>query len=264
MNEQIPGGTPPPVADDKPAPEPTPNPTSDLEARVNQMASSIETLSNALRQALETPAPEPPAPRAPEPTGDEYLDRLARQPRETITETASEAARRVAREDVGPMLNQVLDTAGRIVLNEKAQQIDQQFGTGVFQEEFTPILDKNLAELRKINPRATADPEAIQALVDRIKGQKLDVLIARREAHGKTMAEQRERGIKEIVSAIPSGGGRFQARSPRGGELPEGYDQFAREIEASTGEPMDKELFAKLHGAGNTIDDFLRVTKSST
>lgn len=263
MNEQITTSAPA----NEPAPTPTPVPEPDnrvgvLETQVSQMAEHIQSLTRSLQQALDTPVETPPPPK-PEPTGDEYLDRLARQPKETIAETAAETALRVARETMGPGLTQLFDTAGRLVLQEKRNEVDSQFGPGAFEAEFLPSLKQNLDQLRKVNPKAVADPDTVQALIDRIRGQKFDALVTRREAHGKAMADSKQKGLEEIVSAIPGGGGRFtmQKRGP-GAELPEDFDQFSRELTAATGTPIDKDEFARLHKAGNTIDDFLAAVKT--
>ncbi len=265
MQENIPGtpATPAPAAT-PPAPAAGAD-TAALQAQVAEMAKHIQTLTTNLNEAINTPAPEPaPAKPAPASKGevDAYLDRLASQPRETISEEAKQAAMAVVKEAVGPTLSRIFDFGGSLVMEREQARVDEEFGTGTFQELYAPALQRDLANLKRVNPEATANQETVRALVDRITGQQFSSLATRKEAAVKARNEARQKQAEELVSHIPQGGVRLRGRVGTGGglELPAEFDQFSREIAAATGEPIDRETFAKLYHAGNTIDDFLKAT----
>lgn len=268
MQENIPGASATPAT---PASEPTPQPAADtsaLQAQVAEMAKHIQTLTSNLNEAISMPAPaQEPARPAPASKGevDAYLDRLAAQPRETISEEAKQAAMAVVKEAVGPTLSRIFDFGGSLVMEREQARVDDEFGSGTFQELYAPALQRDLANLKRVNPEATANHETVRALVDRITGQQFSSLATRKEAAVKARSEARQKQAEELASHIPQGGVRLRGRVGAGGglELPAEFDQFSREISAATGEPIDRDTFAKLYHAGNTIDDFLKATGQS-
>ncbi len=237
-----------------------------LQSQMSEMARSVQSLTSSLAAAMEAPDPTPQPSAKPAPASksevDAFLDRLASQPRETIAEQAKEVAASVVREAMGPTLSRIFDFGGSLVLEQESSRVDGEFGAGTFQEIYAPQIQKDLANLRKVNPEAMANRETVRALVDRVTGQQFTALADRKGTHVKKQADRRAQELDEIVSHIPQGGKgglRLRGRGPAGTDLPDDFDSFAREISAQTGEPMDRDTFAKLYAAGNTIDDYLKA-----
>jgi hypothetical protein len=140
--------------------------------------------------------------------------------------------------------------------------VDSEFGTGAWNEIFKPQLDKDMAQLRQVNPSSLADPATVKALVDRqFGGQNFEKLVARRGQ----LEDGRMRGATNLV---PSGG-YPRLRSEAQNEVPGDVEGFLRDVEKATGENIDRKHYAKLYHTGResgpgrhrtSLLDYLRAT----
>jgi hypothetical protein len=226
--EGAPASTPPPA----PAPD---DRLARLEQLVAQLAGTVQEGVGVIGSLQRS--------QAPKPTTQEFLDKLATDPEGTIRAAARDEFKGVADEALTPAVMQVLETGSKYLLQQHQLEVDSQFGHGTWDELFKPQLDKDLAQLRGVNPTSVADPATIQALVDRLHGgENFQRLVDRRAE----LAKNSNRGLSNLVP----GGGAPRLRAPREDELPTDVEQFIRDTEKATGEEVDRKRFSKLYYTG--------------
>jgi hypothetical protein len=161
-----------------------------------------------------------------------------------IQRVARETFQRAADENLNPAVLQVLDTASRQLVDGHRFTVDQKFGIGTFDELFKPQIEKDMLQLRSANPRATADPATVEALVNRLYGgDNFEKLEERR----RNLETAHARGLTHLIPA----GGIPRLRAPLADELPTDVEQFLRDVERSTGELIDRKQYAKLYYSGH-------------
>lgn len=215
-----------------------------------------------LTQAIRDTAQRLVAPQAASVNPDEFLNEMASDPRGVMERVARETYQRQAGETLNPAVMQVLDMARQQLLREHELRVDGEFGTGTWNEVFKPQLDKDMEQLKQVNPRAIADPATVDALVNRqFGGGNFEKLVARRQA----VEDGRMRGATNLVPT----GGYPRLRSEAANEVPGDVEGFLRDVERSTGENIDRKNFAKLYHTGResgpgrhrtSLLDYLRAT----
>lgn len=229
----------PPEDPQQPAAQPQAPPQED---RLARLESAMVQLGETVREAAQRVTTLQP-PQAPQKPPDQYLNDLAADPQGTIQREARDAARAEADSRLGPALLQMIDTTSKQLLQGYQLKVDSEFGLGTFDEVFRPQLDKDLAQLRAINPQAMADANTIEALVNRLYGgDNFHRLSERRQGLEKAAS----RGINHLLPT----GGVPRLRQVTGDELPADVEQTLREIEKNTGEDIDRKKYAKLYYSG--------------
>jgi len=252
---------------ESPSPEPPPQPVIQqqnqtdlrfdrLEQAMGQLAGVVQDAANRLTQAPQ---------QAPPKTSDEFLNELASDPQGVIQRVAAETFRRTANETLNPAVLKVLDTSRTQLIERQKEKVDGDFGEGTFDEVFKPQLDKDLDQLRQVNPSAMADPATVEALVSRLYGGDNFPLLLERRANLEKSARMGGRS-----HMLPSGGvPRLRGAADPTTEIPPDAEQFLREVERNTGEAIDRKQYAKLYHTGvetgpgrhrTTIIDFLKAT----
>jgi hypothetical protein len=244
-----------PVQPETPAPPPQDNRMDRLEQAMAQLTDTVRDAANRLTQAPASPAPR---------TNEEFLNDLAASPQEVIRREAAFAARQVASEHLNPAVLQVLDNGNTTLMHEHEMRIDQEFGEGTYKEVFAPQLEKDISQLRQVNPRAIADRGTIDALVNRLYGgENFPMLVERRQRLEKTA------GMRGLSHLIPGGGvPRLRVGNPAE-ETPPDVEGQLQNWEKTTGERIDRKHFAKLYHTGQDsgpgrhrtgLQDYLDVT----
>lgn len=218
-----------------PAPAPADARLDRLEQAMGQLADTVRDAANRLTQAPTAPPVQKP---------DEFLNDLAANPQEVIRREAAFAARQVGQEQ-NPVLMNVLSASNQHLMNLHRQKVDGELGEGTFDELFLPQLNKDVAQLKSINPQAIADPATLEALVNRLYGgDNFPVLMERRRNLEETA---RVRGVSHL---LPSGGvPRLRAGNPQE-EIHPDAELFLREVEKATGENVDRKTYTKLYHTG--------------
>ena len=255
MDDPILNDAPPPQAPPQPA---APAPDMRIDRLENAMAELTMTVRDAATRLTQAPQQAPPR------SNEDFLNDLASDPQGVIQRVAADTFRRAAAETLNPAVMQVLDTASTQLLTGHQQRVDYEFGEGTFDEVFRPQLEKDLAQLKQVNPRAMADPATMDALVNRLYGgENFNVLLERRQGLEKSA---KARGLSHV---IPSGGvPRLRSNMNAEAEIPPDAELFLREVERSTGENIDRKNYAKLYHTGvetgpgrhrTTVVDYLKA-----
>jgi len=228
-----------------------------LEAAMSQLTATVADAANRLT------APAQHAPAAPIPA-EEFLNELSANPQGVIQREATLAFQRAADATLNPAVLRVLETGSQQLLERHQEQVDSRFGEGTFAELYRPQLDKDMAQLRLANPGATADPATVAALVDRVSGANVEVLMERRRGLEGTA---RNKGMSHL---LPSGGiPRLRASKNLQEEIPDDAEQFLLDVEKATGEQIDRKAYTKLYHTGKesgpgrhrtSVLDFLKAT----
>jgi len=251
-----------PILSNEPAPAAAQAPPQ-ADNRMDRLESAMAQLTDTVRDAASALRSSPPQ-QGPQQTPDEFMNDLAANPQGTIERVATRAAQAMAAQQLNPAVLQVLDTANAQLMNGHRQKVDSELGDGTFDEIFKPQLDKDIAQLRQINPKAVADPATLEALVNRLYGgDNFPVLMDRRRTLEKTA---QVRGLSHL---LPSGGvPRLRVGNPLE-EIPPDAETFLRDVEKSTGENVDRKHFAKLYHTGvdsgpgrhrTSLIDYLKAT----
>ena len=247
MNDQI--LSDPPQIQQPPAPDPVAEASRVSQEnaatyRMDRLENAMAELTNVVRdvgQKLVMPQAPPPK------DASEFLNDLASDPQGVIRREVAAQAGQMISQQMNPTMLQVLDTQKDYLLRHHQQTIDQRFGEGTFEEIYKPTLSSELSQLRSVNPHAMASPEVMDALVNKIGGQKYDDL-RQREAAVEKYA--RQRGLSHL---LPGGG----IPRLRGGgadpEVPEDVEQFLRGVEKQTGETIDRKRYAKNYHSGREV-----------
>lgn len=245
-----------PNGDATPTPPPAPpaeNPeVVALRSQVSSLGQQVSQLVGGLQQLLNTPAPEPPRPPKAAPAPSDALNELAADPYKFVKTATQEEIESALSSRVNPAIMQSFETTSQILVANRAAQIDSEFGPGAYDEGFKAGMDSDLAQLRQSNPRAMADPQVINALIDRQFARNFARLSERKAELVNTRAAEEKAGLEKIVSMIPGGGvprlRQGAADDPE--SLPEGVKQDIAEMERSSGRTVDRKLFTKLFHAG--------------
>ncbi len=255
----------PPAAEPAKTPDPaTPDPKPDpavaaLQEQVSGIASSVDTLTQGLQQALNAPAPEPP-PAKVEPTNtDDYLTQLANNPQDTIRREAIAAAQVVAQQTYGGTANQLVETQHVGLMNQYQTQIDGIFGKDTWTEVFVPKMQSDLQGLRQANLAAIAHPDTIKILVDRIVGQEREALNERETKFKTGQQEEWVATRTEIAASLPASG--MTRRVSADGTPDPETKLFLSEVAEKTGQKIDPARFLRIMNAGNTLEDWQEAQK---
>lgn len=230
--------------------------------RLEQAMQQLTGVVADAAQALRAPQAQPQA--APIPA-EEFLTQLAANPQGVIQREATLAFQRAADASLNPAVLQVLETGSQQLLQRHAERVDGEFGEGTFAEVFQPQLEKDMAQLKVVNPKAMADPSTVAALVDRLYGgANFEGLMERRRG---LEATARNRGLSHV---LPAGGvPRLRASKNLAEEVPDDVEGFIRNVEKVTGEQVDRKHFAKLYHTGQdsgpgrhrtSVLDYLKAT----
>ena len=257
-----------PAAAAAPTPEPgTQNGVSreefnQLASAVNQTNSSVDGLVATLKELATTPAdpptPQPPADLNPDvDPNDQLLDDFTKNPAEVMDARIQQGIRE-ATEQMAPALQQAIDVAHNALMTRHEAQINQTYGQGAW-DLIKPGLDEDLGSLRKLNYNALGHEDSMNSIVYRRFG-----MPESREALAEHQAQNQEPDVPNdprlIVSpgSIPQGGSPNRI-TPSSARPDPDTSLFFEELEKATGKSIDKQQFAQLHTAGNTIDDYKKV-----
>lgn len=232
-----------------------------------QLKESIEAqreLTETLRGlATQRPAP----PEEPEPRNDDDpITAFTRDPNSFIDQRAERAAQRAAQAGAANDLAS-LNTLHELLVDAERAKFDTEFGEGAFDELVKPDLTKNFTELRNAAesqgqlPTGLSSRPTIQALIDRIKGNKFSSLTTRAAEAAKAREEAQVKQRDDLIAGLPRPG---LTRTPGARQTPsEEAKAFAAEIRNATGEDIDVQEIEALRGTGGTLSDFLKATKAA-
>lgn len=279
------GGGPAPVASAEPSPSasgaasPSTSPGASaaidpaqfaaLQSQVSQLATQFpqfaQQVSQAIMQLSQRQEPAQPEPKASQDASD-LVSKFTEDPAGLIREIATGAYKDLTK-DQSDLLQTLLATQSRNLLDDAAFDIDQEFGPDTWREVIKPRLDPHIRDLTGNNPKVLADQASVTRLVNMVKGELVSDLTTRKAAHDAKVAQDSEASMRSITDRIsatlPASGLRRQTRDPNAKDIP-GFDLYSREVAAATGEQIDPKEFAKFHAiggpAGTTLSDFLKAT----
>jgi hypothetical protein len=235
-----------------PAAVPVDDRTAALERQLEALGGQVQQLVGGLTQLMNTPVPEAPKPPAPVPSASEALNDLAADPYKFVKSATQKEIDEALASRVNPNILQSMETMGQMLVAQRAYQIDAEFGAGTYDAVFKPAMDADLAQLRQANPRALADANVVNSLINRHYAPNFATLSERKANLAKSAEEERRKGIETIVSHIPTGGAprlrNLNVDDPD--SLPDGVKADIAEMERTSGQSVDRKLFTKLYHAG--------------
>lgn len=210
--------------------------------QMDRLEAVMQQLTATMADAATRMAAPPPMAQMP---AEDFLNEMAANPQGVIQREARLAFQQAANEGLNPAVLQVLETGSQQLMAMREAEIDARFGEGTFAEVYRPQLEKDMAQLRQVNPKATADPLTVTALVDRVSGANVEALMERRRNLEGTA---RNRGLSHT---LPSGGiPRLRASRDLSQEIPDDVEVFLQDVEKATGEQVDRKGFTKLYHTG--------------
>lgn len=239
MEDQILDGETPEAPAAPPAPDP-------IDLRFSNLERSMADLTSVVKEAAQAVRGMPAVAAAPvNESPEQFLERMAADPAGTIRQVAQQQYQAESQRSVEPTMRTMLEAASRQLLSTHRTEIDNRFGSGTYDEVFKPQLEKDVLQLLQVNPAAAANPETVQALVDRLYGGANFATLRERE---RAMETARSRGVAP-GQVVPTGGVP-RLRQFTGDELPPDVEQFLRDVEKSTGEKINRKDYAKLFHTG--------------
>lgn len=217
-------------------------------AAVNQNVSQMaQIFQNAATSTATAPDPAP--------AGD-LLNDLAARGDSGFNERVDRRVTELSNAQLAPHLQRLTETQHEGIMAEEEARIGKDFTQEGWDKIIKPGLEQDLLNLRNVNYQAIADRRSIKALVDRHVGMNYRALKALETAAEKKTQETQV--ANDISRTLP--GSRGPRISLRNDEPDEDTKLFLAEIEAATGEKTDPKEFMAMHRAGNTLEDFLKVT----
>lgn len=160
------------------------------------------------------------------------------------------------REQVAPLLGQIVSQEHTNIVNSQMAVVDGKFGPGTWDKEFAPELTPIFDRTRKENPSQLGNREAITNAVRSIMGAKFDTLEGLRQSYGETKAKEAEASQKanlEFVQSNLTGG---IHRTAPGSSLTEGMkEHIEREFRATGAKPNEAEFIAAAN-SGSTLSEW--------
>jgi hypothetical protein len=196
--------------------------------------------------------------------GDSAMDAsdFLTNPQAHIRRIAEEIADVRVREQVGPLLSQIVSQSHKDAVDSHRAVIDREFGEGAWDKEFytelKPIFDRTKREA----PSQLGNREAISRAVDAIKGAKFDRLSEMRTAARSTQAKNAERERTEVLEFVNSNLSGGITRSTPKSVLSEDMKAYIEaEFRGTGSRPDEREFLASLN-SGTTLQDWQAAQKS--
>ncbi len=253
-----------PPATETPEGDPTPDAsvsTSDFESlkeQVSGTAAAVQSLTETLQAAMNTPTPVAPEPEA-EPTSvDDTLRELTTDPEALIKRISEETVNKARVDTFDPAIQQVYDAQHNQIMAVQKSEVDGEYGTGTWDEKFLPHLQPVYAQLRTIDPAKLADPNYIKANVGVIANENRVDLAKARTDLVKTTEEAKVAERNEIINHLPAGSIRRTAGTT--GEVTQEMTEFLARVEKGGGGRTDGAEFEKHHTSGNSLREYLEAT----
>lgn len=214
--------------------------------RLDRLERAMGELADTVRQAAVMVTSGPAQPPVAE-SADSFMQRFSSDPQGTLRQLTEAGVAQAVGAQVAPAMRTVLEATNRQLLASHRADVDLRFGAGTWDELFKPQLERDIGQLIQVNPGAAANPETVEALVNRMYGTHFAALRERERA----VETARSRGVSHLVP----GGGVPRLRQLTGDELPEDVEQHLRTWERETGEVVDRKHFSKLYYSGDSVGD---------
>jgi hypothetical protein len=231
-----------------------------LEAKIDEKIGPIEKSQEQLNQFLLS-LKEQASQRIeePNPSGDapDWATKFYNEPQGTVQQ---EIDTRTA-----PIVQQAATTMGKILIDQKQEQIDKTYGEGVWDKYFKEPISKAVADAARDYPGSLMNPVAIDNAVNTVKGRDevfnalVSALAEKSKADG---AGPDEELVESVANKL---GEQYQLmggirRAQTGGvekfDDPDSEDYLAQHFK-QTGTPIDKDELAKvLNMKGNSLKDY--------
>jgi hypothetical protein len=258
----------PPEGEGKPDEGAKPQGDSDiasLKADVAATNQAVSDLTNTLKGLVEASKAQPAAvepaddPEPPDPS--DALNQLASDPQGYIEKAAKGVFDKGVGADVAPVARTLLETQHRAFMAQHKVEVDNTYGSGTWDEVLMPIMAPKVEQIKANNLVLLGRAETTDMLVAEAKGRNMDVLATRKATAAEAAKEAILKERIEIASTLPPSG--VRSRPSAEGELTADAKLMLHEIEAKTGIKADPKTFAKLHGTGNTLSDYIAATGGS-
>jgi len=228
---------------------------ADLKANLLSVNQKLEDTTRMLSNSTK---PAPATPQDPSSmSSDDAIKLFAADPSKFTTMVADGRISKAIAEQLGPLLTPIIQTTHQSILQSKRAAFDTRFGVGKFDEIILPDLQRDLDQLSKSNSNSLGDQATMEALVDRIQGQKRTELNQAEQALTTSRDEATKADVARVVSALPPS----MQPKPAGGikELPEEAKTMLDEIERATGERPDEKRFIAVHNAGPGLGGYVKA-----
>lgn len=229
---------------------------ADMAATNRAVGELTSTLKGLLQASQSQPAPD--EPETPPDTA-EALNKLASDPAGFVEELAKGIYSKEVESQVVPVARSLLETQHDNFLVEHKTDVDSEFGDGTWDAIFVPAIAPKVDQVKANNMVLLGRRDTLDMLVAEVKGRNMTELTKRAGEAAKAAEDARMRERAEIVSSLPPAG--MRRRPAPDGELTEDAKLMLAEIEKATGGSEDRKLFAKMHGTGGTLSDFLEATQ---
>ncbi len=195
---------------------------------------------------------EPPNGANPEVDVSDFLT----NPTQHIEDISKGVVSNEVREQVAPLLAQLVQQTYNQNLQHQETTVDTEFGKGAWKEHFWPELKPIFDRTQKEAPSQLGNTEAMQRAVDAVKGAKFGALAEAREGALKSTAERLEaekNDLREYVTSNLTGGiSRQQGKAVLTDEM---KDYIEREYRATGVKPDEAGFLASVQ-SGTTLADW--------
>jgi len=199
----------------------------------------------------------------PQDNQDVDVSEFLSDPTSHISQIAKSEAAEAVREQVAPLLGQLVQQTYQETVANQERTIDGEFGKGAWAEHFWPDLKPIFDRTQKEAPSQLGNTEAIQRAVDTIKGAKFSALADARVGAAKSQEEAKQaeiEGLREIVQSNMTGG--ITRASGKMSLSPEMKAYVEAEFRATGEKPNEKDFLASVN-SGSTLKEWQEAQKAS-
>ena len=160
------------------------------------------------------------------------------------------------REQVGPLLAQLVQQTHNSTIKAQESAVDAEFGVGAWKTHFWPELKPIFDRTQREAPSQLGNVEAIQRAVDTVKGMKFEPLAKARESalkSGVERGEAEQNALLEIVRSNLTGG---ITRASGKAVLTEDMKEYIEREFRATGVKPDESSFMASVSSGSTLSDW--------
>lgn len=178
-------------------------------------------------------------------------------PQSHIQDIATKVAAAQVREQVAPLLGQMVQQTYNDTITRQEAKVDAEFGPGAWKDHFWPELKPIFDRTQKEAPSQLGNTDAIQRAVDTVKGAKFETLAQARVTALSSKEEAKEAERADLLTIVQSNlTGGISRPSGKAVLTEDMRDYIDREFRA-TGEKVDEKDFLKSVNTGSTLSDWL-------
>jgi hypothetical protein len=227
-----------------------------VEPNTQQMASITQTQSD-LTAAVQAIAERVGLGATPQTGGGEVdVSDFLSDPQTHIANISKESASEAVREQVAPLLAQLVQQTYNTTLSTQEAAVNSEFGPDAWKDHFWPELKPIFDRTQKEAPSQLGNTEAIQRAIDTVKGAKFETLADARVKALQSRNDQTEADKESMLELVKSNLTGGISRGSSKAVLSEGMKDYIEREFRATGEKPDEKSFQASLNSGTTLEDW--------